>query len=141
LGRERESVCGRETYKEREIERDRKREREWQRKKLSKVKCYLALNREYTVAEYLTTGTDPNLRKAFSLLPNIWPSDYTDPQRIRKTNHILINSHIYWAKYHSEQSQQQDLWPFATRKGQPVKNKHHCKHKEGPRNCQRLQPP
>jgi hypothetical protein len=28
LGRERESVCGRETYKEREIERDRKRERE-----------------------------------------------------------------------------------------------------------------
>ena len=29
-------------------------------KKLSKLECYLALNREYTVAEYLTTVTDPN---------------------------------------------------------------------------------
>jgi hypothetical protein len=25
-------------------------------------------------------------------------------------------------------SQQQDLWPVSTRKGQPVKNKHHCKY-------------
>uniref|UniRef100_A0A8K9UIU4 C2H2-type domain-containing protein n=1 Tax=Oncorhynchus mykiss TaxID=8022 RepID=A0A8K9UIU4_ONCMY len=42
-------------------------------------------------------------------LPNmrhIFPSDYTDPQ---KTNPILINSHIYWVKYYSVQSQQQDL--------------------------------
>ena len=33
-------------------------------KKQSKLECYLALNREYTVAEYLTNVTDPNLRKA-----------------------------------------------------------------------------
>ena len=33
------------------------------KKKLSKLECYLALNREYTVAETLTTVTDPNLRK------------------------------------------------------------------------------
>ena len=30
-------------------------------KKLSKLECYLGLNREYTVAEYLTTVTDPKL--------------------------------------------------------------------------------
>ena len=30
-------------------------------KKLSKLECYLALNREYTVAEYLTTVIDPKL--------------------------------------------------------------------------------
>ena len=41
-----------------------------------------------------------------------------------KTNPILI----YWVKYHSVPSQQQDLWPVATRKGQPVKNTHHCKY-------------
>ena len=34
--------------------------------------------------------------------------------------HILINSHIYWLKYHSVQIQQQDLWRVATRKGQQV---------------------
>ena len=45
-----------------------------------------------------------------------------------KTNPILRNSHIYWVKFHSVQSQQGDLWPVATRKGQPVKNKHHCKY-------------
>ena len=31
--------------------------------KQSKLKCYLALNREYTVAEYLSTVTDPKQRK------------------------------------------------------------------------------
>ena len=36
-------------------------------KKQSKLECYLALNREYTVAEYLTTVTDPNLRKALTV--------------------------------------------------------------------------
>ena len=36
------------------------------KKKLSKLECYLALNREYTVAEYLTTVTDPNVRKALT---------------------------------------------------------------------------
>ena len=36
-------------------------------KKQSKLECYLALNREYTVAEYLTTVTDPNLRKALTM--------------------------------------------------------------------------
>ena len=35
-------------------------------KQLSELECYLALNREYTVAEYLTTVTDPNLRKALT---------------------------------------------------------------------------
>ena len=35
-------------------------------KKQSKLECYLALNREYTVVEYLTTVTDPNLRKALT---------------------------------------------------------------------------
>jgi hypothetical protein len=30
-------------------------------KNQSKLECYLALNREYTVAEYLTTVTDPNV--------------------------------------------------------------------------------
>ena len=29
-------------------------------KKQSKLECYLALNREYTLAEYLTTVTDPS---------------------------------------------------------------------------------
>jgi hypothetical protein len=28
-------------------------------KNLTKLECYLSLNREYTVAEYLTTATDP----------------------------------------------------------------------------------
>ena len=36
-------------------------------KKQSKLECYLALNRQYTVAEYLTTVTDPNLRKALTM--------------------------------------------------------------------------
>ena len=35
--------------------------------KQSKLECYLALNREYTAAEYLTTVTDPNLRKALTV--------------------------------------------------------------------------
>ena len=36
-------------------------------KKQSKLECYLALNREYTVAEYLPTVTDTNLRKALTM--------------------------------------------------------------------------
>jgi hypothetical protein len=36
-------------------------------KKQSILECYLALNREYTVAEHLTTKTDPNLRKALTM--------------------------------------------------------------------------
>ena len=36
-------------------------------KKQSKLECYLALNRVYTVAEYLSTVTDPNLRKALTM--------------------------------------------------------------------------
>ena len=32
----------------------------------SKLESYLALNREHTVAEYLATVTDPNLRKALT---------------------------------------------------------------------------
>ena len=32
-----------------------------------KLECYLPLNREYTVAKYLTTVTDPNLRKALTM--------------------------------------------------------------------------
>ena len=32
-------------------------------KKQSKLECYLALHREYTVAEYLSTVTDPILRR------------------------------------------------------------------------------
>ena len=51
------------------------------------------------------------------------------PIKNLKTNPILINSHIYWVKFHSVPSQQQHLWPVATRKGQPVKIKHHCKYK------------
>ena len=35
--------------------------------KQSKLECYLALNREYTVAEYLTTVTDTKLRKALTM--------------------------------------------------------------------------
>ena len=31
----------------------------------SKLPCYLALNRQYTVTEYLTTRTDETLRKTF----------------------------------------------------------------------------
>ena len=33
----------------------------------SKLECYLALNREYTVAEYLSTVTDPKLRKTLTM--------------------------------------------------------------------------
>ena len=36
-------------------------------KKQSKLECYLALHREYTAAEYLTTVTDPKLRKALTM--------------------------------------------------------------------------
>ena len=36
-------------------------------KKLSKLECYLALKRPYTVAENLTTVTEPNLRKALTM--------------------------------------------------------------------------
>jgi hypothetical protein len=35
-------------------------------KKLSKLEGYLYLNREYTVAEYLTTVSDPISRKALT---------------------------------------------------------------------------
>ena len=77
----------REREKERERERQmRQRERErpnqimrkqkdnylthWKeltKSKLIKLECYLTLNKEYTVAEYLTTVTDPNLRKALTM--------------------------------------------------------------------------
>ena len=33
----------------------------------SKLECYFALKREYTVAEYLTTVTAPKLRKALTM--------------------------------------------------------------------------
>jgi hypothetical protein len=36
-------------------------------KKQRKLECYLALKREYTVSEHLTTVTDPNLRKALTM--------------------------------------------------------------------------
>ena len=36
-------------------------------KKQSKLECYLALNREYTVAEYLTAVTKPKLRKSLTI--------------------------------------------------------------------------
>ena len=50
------------------------------------------------------------------------------PTKNLKTNPNLINSQIYWVKYHRVPSLQQDLWPVATRKGQPVKKKDHCKY-------------
>ena len=34
---------------------------------LSKLECYLTLNREYNVAEYLTTVTDTMLRKYLTM--------------------------------------------------------------------------
>ena len=36
-------------------------------KKQSKLESYLSLNREYTVAKYLTTMTDPQLRKSLTM--------------------------------------------------------------------------
>ena len=39
-------------------------------KKQSKLECYLALNREYTVAEYLTTVTDPKQREHSGRIPD-----------------------------------------------------------------------
>ena len=36
-------------------------------KNQSKLECYLALNREYTTAGYLTTVTDPKLRKSLTM--------------------------------------------------------------------------
>ena len=38
--------------------------KEFTERQITELECYLTLNREYTVAEYLTTVTDPNLRKA-----------------------------------------------------------------------------
>jgi hypothetical protein len=35
---------------------------------------YLALNREYTVAEYLTTVTDPKRRKSLTMYRKTWLS-------------------------------------------------------------------
>ena len=43
-------------------------------KKQSKLECYSALNREYTVAEYLTTVTVPNLRNAMYRLSEHSPA-------------------------------------------------------------------
>ena len=39
-------------------------------KKQSKLECYLALNREYTVAEYLTTVIDPKQRVHSGRIPD-----------------------------------------------------------------------
>ena len=130
-------------------------------KKNSKLECYLALNREYTMAEYLTTVTDPNLRKALTMYRlsehslaiekgcrrQTWlsredrlcahcPQNEVETElrfltscqmydhithmthislrlhrstKNSKTNPILINSHIYWVKYPSVPSQQQDV--------------------------------
>ena len=88
---------------------------------------------EYTVAEYLTTVTDPNLRKTLTMYRLSEHSLAIENGRRRqnemetelhilthislrlnrtknlKTNPILINSHIYWVKYHSVPSRQQDL--------------------------------
>ena len=36
-------------------------------KKQLKLECYLALNGEYTVAEYLTTVIDPNIRNVLTM--------------------------------------------------------------------------
>ena len=137
-------------------------------------------NREYTVAYYLTTVTDPKLRKYFTMYRisehslaiekgcrrQTWHSreyrlcahctqnevetelhfltscqmydhirDTYFPQITQthqefenKSNFDKLPWTLYWVKYHSVESQQQDLWPGATRKGQPVKNKHHCKY-------------
>uniref|UniRef100_A0A8K9V0N5 Reverse transcriptase domain-containing protein n=1 Tax=Oncorhynchus mykiss TaxID=8022 RepID=A0A8K9V0N5_ONCMY len=128
-------------------------------KKQSKLECYLALHREYTAAEYLTTVTDPKLRKALTMYRlsehslaiekvrrrQTWlsredrlcahcPQNEVETvlhfltscpmyDHIRETyfpqitqihkefenKSILINSHIYWVKFHSVPSQQQDL--------------------------------
>ena len=56
-------------------------------KKQSKLECYLALNREYTAAEYLTTVTDPKQRVHSGRIPDLcdWPKikesfDYVQTQ-------------------------------------------------------------
>ena len=80
----------------------------------------MALNREYTVAEYLTTVTDPNLRKALTMYRLSEHSLAIEKGREVDTyfpqitqNHKELenksNSHIYWVKYHSVTSQQLDL--------------------------------
>ena len=68
-----------------------------------------------------------------NLLPNVWPylrhifpSDYTDPKNL-KTDPILINSHIYWVNYQCAITAVRCVITLTT-KGQPVKNKHHCKY-------------
>jgi hypothetical protein len=38
--------------------------KELNKKKRSEFECYLALNREYTVAEFLTAVPEPKLRKS-----------------------------------------------------------------------------
>ena len=45
-----------------------------------------------------------------------------------RLHRLTKNLKTNWVKYHSVPSQEQDLWPVATRKGQPVKNKHRCKY-------------
>ena len=127
--------------------------------KHTQFECYLALNREYLVAEYLTTLTDTKLGKALTMnrlseqsiaiergrhrqtwrlredrlcahcpqnevetelhLLTSWQvydhiRDTYFPQIAQthkdlKTNPILINSHIFWVKFHSVPSQQQYL--------------------------------
>ena len=70
---ERENAWGTKTEvseRERNGDRERKRERHWKEStttKQSQLECYLALHREYTAAEYLTTVTDPKLRKALTM--------------------------------------------------------------------------
>ena len=90
-------------------------------KKLSKLECFLALIRVYTVAEYLTTVTDPNLRKALSMYRLSEHSLAIEKGRHRQTwlsredrlcahcpqNDVETELHFHW---------------------QPVKNKHHCKY-------------
>ena len=70
----------------------------------------MALNREYTEVEYLTTVTDPNLRKALTMYRLGEHCLAIEKARRRQTwLSMLINSHIYWVKYHSVTSQQQDV--------------------------------
>ena len=69
LFRSREREGGRET--QRQIMRKQKDNylTHWKEltKKQSKLECYLALKKEYTVAEYLTTVTDQKLRKSLTM--------------------------------------------------------------------------
>jgi hypothetical protein len=111
-GERKEQERDRERKRERERPREKKRKREREREKERETEREKEKERERVCSHCPQNEVESELNFLTSC---------------QMYDHIR-DSHINWVKYHSVTSQQQDLCPVATRKGQPVKNKHHCKY-------------